>query len=108
MIYRVELTGRATRDLKQIYEHIHTEDSAQAFAWFNGLEALVYSLDQHPERGAITTENKRLRHLLYGNKPHIYRIIYRVAARTKKVEVVHIRHGARDEFTQENALRSRR
>jgi mRNA-degrading endonuclease RelE of RelBE toxin-antitoxin system len=33
--------------------------------------------------------------LLYGHKPHIYRIIYRVVERHKRVDVVHIRHGAR-------------
>ena len=100
MAYRVELTGRASRDLREIYLRIHAEDSVQALAWFNGLEAMVYSLEEHPDRGAITPENKKLRHLLYGNKPHIYRVIYRVETRSKKVKVVHIRHGARDEFTR--------
>ena len=99
MAYRVELTARAGRDLRQIYRHIHAEDSVQAFAWFNGLETMVYSLDEHTELGAITPENKKLRQLLYGNKPHIYRIIYVVEARAKKVKVVHIRHDARAEFT---------
>ena len=109
MAYRVELTGRAGRDLRQIYRRIQAEDSVQSFAWFNGLEAMVYSLDEHPDRGAITPENKKLRHLLYGNKPYIYRIIYRLEARSKKVKVVHIRHGARDEFTpRKTESRSRR
>ena len=101
MPYRVELTRRASRDLWHIFQHIRAEDSVQSFAWFNGLEAMVHSLDEHPGRGAITPESKKLRHLLYGNKPHIYRIIYRVKERTKKVQVLHIRHGARDEFTPE-------
>ena len=98
MAYRVELTVRAGRDLKHIYRRIHAEDSTQAFNWFKGLETMVYRLAEHPDRGAITPENKKLRHLLYGNKPHIYRIIYSVAERDKKVKVLHIRHGARDEF----------
>jgi plasmid stabilization system protein ParE len=41
----------------------------------------------------VTREN--LRHLLYGRKPSIYRVIYRVREKQKKVEVLHIRHGAR-------------
>ena len=98
MAYRVELTRRASRDLNHIYRRIHAEDSKQASEWFNGLETMVYSLDEHPGRGAITRENKELRHLLYGNKPHIYRIIYRVEERARRVKVLHIRHGARDEF----------
>jgi len=36
--------------------------------------------------------------LLYGIKPHIYRVIYRVLENRKQVEVLHIRHGARRRF----------
>jgi len=96
MAYRVELTNRAGRDLRHIYRRIHAEDSELAVAWFNGLEKTVYSLAEHPDRGATTPENKKLRHLLYGNNPHIYRIIYRVNERALIVKVLHIRHGARD------------
>ncbi len=98
MAYRVELANRAGRDLRSIYRRIHAEDSTAASAWFNGLEAMVYSLGKLPDRGARTPENSKLRHLLYGSKPHIYRIIYRIVERTKTVKVLHIRHGARDEF----------
>jgi mRNA-degrading endonuclease RelE of RelBE toxin-antitoxin system len=34
----------------------------------------------------------------YGNKPHVYRVIYRVLEREKRVNVLHIRHGARRDF----------
>jgi len=37
----------------------------------------------------------KLRHLLYGHKPHVYHVIYRVLEKKKQVEVLHIRHGAR-------------
>jgi toxin ParE1/3/4 len=96
MAYRVELTNRAGRDLRQIYRQIRAEDSERAIAWFNGLETAVYSLSEHVSRGPTTPENKKLRHLLYGNKPHVYRIIYRVNERAQIVKVVHIRHGARN------------
>lgn len=104
MKFRVELTARAGRDLKLIYHHIHADSSVRASTWFNGLEALVYSLEEYPNRGAITLEGKKLRHLLYGNKPHIYRVIYSVHDRTKKVRVLHIRHGARDAIKPEQAM----
>jgi len=39
-----------------------------------------------------------LRHLLYGKKPHIYRVIYRFLEKQKQVEVLHIRHGTRRRF----------
>ncbi len=101
MAYRVELTARAGRDLRHLYLRIHADDSAQAIAWFNRLQAIVYSLEKIPHQGATTPESKKLHHLHYGNKPHIYRVIYRVDERTKKVMVLHIRHGARDLFGAE-------
>ena len=38
---------------------------------------------------------RELRHLLYGKKPHIYRVIYEVDEQRKTVWLLHIRHGAR-------------
>lgn len=99
MVYRVEVTDRANRDLEEIYQYIHADSSVRAFEWFNGLEKAIYSLDQYPQRGAITRERKELRHLLYGHKPHVYRIIYGIDESTKRVRVLHLRHGARDAFT---------
>lgn len=96
MAYHVEIMPRASQDLRDIYRRIHADDSPQALAWFNGLEAMVYSLDKHPRRGVVTPESDKLRHLLYGTKPHVYRIIYAIDDRKRKVSVLHIRHGARE------------
>ena len=96
--YHVEVLPRARRDLLHIYAYTHAENSHQAHAWFNGLEAAVASLDKHPARGSLTPENSRLRQLLYGKRPHVYRIIYAIDHRRRLVSVVHIRHGARDRF----------
>ena len=46
----------------------------------------------------MTPESDKFRRLLYGNKPHIYRVIYRVLEKQKQAEVLHIRHGARRRF----------
>jgi hypothetical protein len=46
----------------------------------------------------VTPENAGLKHLLYGHKPHIYRVIYRVLEKHKQVDVLHIRHAARRKF----------
>jgi plasmid stabilization system protein ParE len=98
MAYRVELTARALRDLEHIFLHIDAQHSPQAAAWFSNLETLISSLSEHPERGPITPEKKTLRHLLFGKKPHVYRIIYAVHERAQIVRVLHIRHGARAPF----------
>ena len=99
MIYRVELTARASRYLKRIYRRIDAVNSPQAFAWFNDLEMAILSLDRHPERCPMTPENRALRHLLFGNKPHVYRVIYVIDERAGVVNVVQIRHGARGPFS---------
>jgi len=95
MAYLVSLTARAQRDLFALYEHIHAEESATAHAWYKGLKRAILSLEGAPNRCSITPENRHARHLLYGRKPHVYRIIYRVLERKKRVDVLHIRHGAR-------------
>ena len=38
---------------------------------------------------------RKLRHLLYGNKPHVSRVIYEVDEGGQAVSVLTIRHGAR-------------
>lgn len=100
MEYRVEITARAERDLAGIYTHIDAERSDSALRWYRGLKEAVLSLETLPNRCAIAPERRSLRHLLYGAKPHVYRVIYRVFEKQKRVEVLHIRHGARDELQE--------
>ncbi len=95
MKYLVELTSRALRDIEAIYNYVEGDDSQHAFAWFNRLAKTIYSLERFPGRGLVIPENKKLRHLLFGKKPHIYRIIYAVDKRHHVVNLLHIRHGVR-------------
>jgi plasmid stabilization system protein ParE len=95
MEYRVRVGPRAVRDLEAIYEFIGAESVDVAFEWFNALVEATYSLERFPERGATTSENRKVRHLLFGRKPNIYRIIYAVDKKRSVVNVLHIRHGAR-------------
>ncbi|WP_182277669.1 type II toxin-antitoxin system RelE/ParE family toxin [Granulicella sp. 5B5] len=95
MAYEVRLAKRAIRDLSHIYETINAESSQAAALWFRGLEAAIFSLETHPERCAMTPERSNVRHLLYGNKPHIYRVLFTVDEERRVVSVAQIRHGAR-------------
>jgi plasmid stabilization system protein ParE len=98
MAYRVKIVPRAQRDLENIYRYIQARTSEAARAWYVGLRESIRSLRNSPGRCAVTPENDQLRHLLYGHKSHIYRVIYRILERPKHVEVLHIRHGAMDEM----------
>jgi toxin ParE1/3/4 len=98
MAYLVKVTARAERDLAGIYEEINAECSDAALKWYRAFKEAILSLEHHPNRCPLTPESDKFRHLLYGNKPHIYRAIYRVIEARKEVEVLHIRHGARRRF----------
>ena len=98
MAYLVNLSARAQRDLAQIYRRINAADSDAALKWYRGFRQAILSLEEQPNRSPVTPGNDKLRHLLYGNKPHIYRAIYRVVEKQKQVDVLHIRHGARSGF----------
>jgi len=100
MAYVVNVTARAERDLAYLYVAINAEYSDAALKWYHGLKEAILSLERHPGRWPVTHENPNLRHLLYGHKPHVYRIIYRVAEKRKQVDVLHIRHGARRRFRE--------
>jgi toxin ParE1/3/4 len=89
---------RAQRDLNAIYEAINAEYLDAACRWFNGLEHALFTLEESPARCPITREDARLRHLLNGKKPHVYRVIYRLDERNNEVDVLHIRHDARQAF----------
>jgi toxin ParE1/3/4 len=95
MKYLVRLTVRALRDMEAIYSYIEADASEQAFAWFNRLARAIHSLERFPDRGSAISKGKKVRHLLFGKRPHVYRIIYFVDLRSHIVNVLHIRHGAR-------------
>ncbi|MGA2720641.1 MAG: type II toxin-antitoxin system RelE/ParE family toxin [Candidatus Acidiferrales bacterium] len=98
MAYQVKITSRAERDLALLYETIGAEHSRAALKWYLDLKENILSLEHHPNRCPIIGKKDRLRHLLFGNKPHVYRVIFRVLEKQKHVEVLHIRHGARRRF----------
>ena len=97
MTYLVNITQRAQRDLADLYDRIHAESPPAAGTWYRGLKAVILSLEEQPNRFPLIRKQQKLRHLLYGEKPNVYRVLYRVVERRKQVEIVLIRHGARRE-----------
>ncbi len=95
MAYEVNLSRRAMRDLAYLFDEINTGHSAAAQCWYLGLKRAILTLEERPNRCLRAPESARLRQLLYGRKPHVYRIIFRVIEKQKSVEILHLRHGAR-------------
>jgi toxin ParE1/3/4 len=98
MAYRVRITTRAKRDLIGVYQGIGAQYSEAARTWYRGLKVSIRSLRDNPYRCPATPESADFRQLLYGNRPHIYRVIYRVVESQREVKILHVRHGARQEF----------
>ena len=99
MAYLIEFADRAARDLEALYVEKNAAESQVASRWYNGLEEAVYALANYPRRCPVATEARKLRrelrHLLYGKKPHVYRVIYQVDESRQTVWVLTVRHGAR-------------
>jgi plasmid stabilization system protein ParE len=95
MPYRVSFARRAALDLDQLYNSINAPDSQAAVRWFLKLEETIKLLAFTPRMGAVTRENPSRRQLIYGNKPHLYRVIYKVDDSAQTVTVLQIRHGRR-------------
>ena len=107
MAYLVNISDRAQRDLAQIYRRINADDSDAALKWYREFKRAILSLEEQPHRCPVTSEDNKLRHLLYGNKPHIYRAIFRVVEKQKQGFVLHIRHGAQQGSMQHDWDESR-
>jgi toxin ParE1/3/4 len=99
MTYRVEFADRAARDLEILYKEKNAAESHASARWYNGLEEAVDALASSPNRCPVVPETRKvkrkLRHLLYGKKPHVYRVIYEIDEGRQAMWVLHIRHGAR-------------
>ena len=103
MAFRVETSARAKRDLDKILKWLLAQQAGDAgIHWFQGLRDALASLSNSPRRCGIAPENEvfsfEVRQLLYGNKPHIYRILFTVEEDI--VTVLHIRHGRRLPLSQ--------
>ena len=98
MDFRVELSEQAQRDIATIYDWLLAEQAGTAGErWFLALRAAITSLATLPSRCPLAPENPaspvEIRQLLYGSRPHVYRILFTIDGAA--VQVLHIRHGRR-------------
>ena len=104
MAFRVETTAEADRDADAILEWLWSRQAGDTgIRWFLALEDAIASLSTFPERCPLAPENARfpyeVRQLLYGRKPHVYRILFTIEKET--VYVLHIRHGRRQRLARQ-------
>jgi plasmid stabilization system protein ParE len=99
MAFRVEISAEAESDAEGIFEWLISQHAGETgIRWFIALEEAIASLAKFPERCALAPETLRfpfeVRQLLYGRKPHVYRILFTIQGET--VNILRIRHGRRE------------
>jgi plasmid stabilization system protein ParE len=98
MAFRVKPTENAKQNARDILAWLREQQAGDAgLRWFEGLRKAISSLREFPARCAIAPESKdfpfEVRQLVYGRKPHQYRILFTIEGKT--VWVLHVRHGRR-------------
>jgi plasmid stabilization system protein ParE len=98
MAFRVEVTPKARQDADAILEWLLAQRAGEAgLRWFRKLEEALASLAQLPTRCRLAPESPsvpfEMRQLLYGHRPHTYRILFTIEGEV--VYVLRIRHGRR-------------
>ena len=95
MAFRIEPTARAKQDLDAILEWLLAQEAGETgLRWFWKLKEAVASLSEISQRCPLAPENAEfsfeVRLLLYGRKPHQYRVLFTINGET--VVILHIRH----------------
>ncbi len=98
MAFRVEVSLPARLDADAILEWLLSQHAGEAgLRWFRKMDEAIKSLANLPERCKQAPENSsvpfEMRQLLYGHKPHLYRILFTIEGNV--VHVLRIRHGRR-------------
>lgn len=109
MTYRVDISPAALKDAEEAYLWLARRAPSSAGAWYEGLLEAVFSLEELPTRCAIAPESDDLgmtiRHLLYGKRGRVYRILFAIgyddATEEDVVRIFRIRHSARVKLTPE-------
>jgi plasmid stabilization system protein ParE len=95
MAYRVNFTRRARRDYLTLYESIDAAESAPAQLWLRRMDETIALLAVTPRMGSVTHEDQTVRQVIYGNKPHLYRILYDIDDAGQRIDILSIWHGKR-------------
>jgi len=109
MAYTVSLTAPAEADAYAAFERIREVAPYSAAKWLRDLFAAMATLADIPARCPLIPEADELgdpvRHLLYGKRTAIYRIIFDIQEASEegpRVRVLRIWPGARDRIATED------
>ena len=93
MQFQVIITPSAKADIFEINTWLLENHSDSAESWLWGISEAVTSLSKFPERCPVSPESDAfdviVRQLIYGKKPHTYRILFSV--QDEKVYILRVR-----------------
>ena len=103
MQYTVIITPSAKADIFGINAWLLENYSNYADSWLWGISQAVASLSKFPERCQTASENDAfdapVRQLLYGRRPHVYRILFMIEE--SRVFVLRVRHTRQQRLWEE-------
>lgn len=103
MTYRVVLQRLAVADLDAAYLRAARNAPQTAARWLERFHSTLQTLGTHPERCPPARENGKvaveLRELLFGRKPHVFRIFFTIDRDV--VRILRIRRAQRRFLTQQ-------
>ena len=94
MDYSVALADSAKADADLLYARIVAAAPLRGPIWFEELLQSIRSLSRMPRRSPRARGLHRVRCLLFGKHRDVYRILYEIDERSRRVIVLQIRHGA--------------
>lgn len=94
MAFQIEFSEDAEREADEILSWLIQRHVGEiGYRWFLGMHVAIMSLRSLPGRCGVAPESSRfpfeVRQLLYGRKPHVYRILFTIEGDI--VYILHIR-----------------
>ena len=98
MVFEVRTTPEAEQDAAAILNWLMEQNAGETgLRWFLKMDEAIRSLAELPQRCRLAPEDRafpfEVRELQYGNRPHIYRILFTIEG--DAVYILHIVHGRR-------------
>lgn len=108
MMYKLIILPQAEADIIEAFTYLSERAPEAAAQWYRRVRAEIASLASMPTRCPFAPESAKLgfelRQLLYGKRPGIYRIVFRVVEDREEIHILAIRHGARKPLNEEEIL----
>ncbi len=103
MAFEIIITPSAKADIFEINAWLLENYPNIADKWLYGISQSVTSLNKFPERCPISPESiafdEVVRQLIYGRKPHVYRILFSI--QNEKVYILRVRSTKQQSLSEE-------